>query len=36
MEGVWTNDVLNGQVKLIGSDGTLKETATFKNNQKVG
>lgn len=35
MEGVWTNDVLNGRVKLYDKDGKLKETATFKNNQKV-
>ena len=36
MEGTWTNDVLNGRVKLYDKDGKLKETATFKNNQKVG
>lgn len=35
MEGTWTNDNLNGRVKLYDKDGNLKETATFKNNQKV-
>ncbi|MBP9153000.1 MAG: hypothetical protein KBF73_12005 [Flavobacteriales bacterium] len=34
-EGVWTNDNLNGKVKLFDKDGKLKETATFKENQKI-
>ena len=34
-EGIWKNDVLNGKVKLYDKDGKFKETATFKNNQKV-
>lgn len=36
MEGTWTNDILNGRVNLYDKDGKLKESATFKNNQKVG
>lgn len=36
MEGTWTNDIINGQVKVYNPDGSLKETATFRNNQKVG
>ncbi|MCB9187138.1 MAG: hypothetical protein H6601_10425 [Flavobacteriales bacterium] len=36
MEGVWTNDILNGKVKLYDKNGNLKESATFKNNQKIG
>lgn len=35
MEGTWTNDVLNGTVKLYDKDGNLKETANFRNNQKI-
>jgi hypothetical protein len=35
MEGVWNNDILNGTVKLYDAQGNLKETAQFKNNQKV-
>lgn len=35
MVGTWTKDVLNGSVKLYDKDGKLKETARFKNNQKV-
>lgn len=35
MLGTWTNDILNGTVKLYDKEGKLKETARFKNNQKV-
>lgn len=36
MEGVWTKDILNGKVKIYNKDGKLQETATYRNNQKVG
>lgn len=36
MIGTWENDILNGTVKLYTKEGKLKETARFKNNQKIG
>jgi hypothetical protein len=35
-EGIWANDNLNGKVKLFDKNGKLMETATFRDNQKVG
>ena len=35
-EGTWVNDILNGKVKHYDMEGRLIETATFRDNQKVG
>jgi antitoxin component YwqK of YwqJK toxin-antitoxin module len=36
IEGVWANDILDGEVKLYDKAGIYMKSAVFKNNKQIG